>query len=139
MQRYKLTIQYDGTDFCGWQVQPNGVSVQETLTNALLKISKSASVTASGRTDSGVHARAMVCHADLDTTTPTENIARAVNCHLPNSVAVLSCEKVDDTFHARYSAKRKTYVYHLYVSENKLPLKERYSVRLDRAPDISLM
>ena len=139
MKRYKLTVQYDGTDYCGWQTQPNGVTVQETLTKALQKISKSASVTGCGRTDSGVHARAMVCHADLDTTTPTKNIPRAVNCHLPDSISVLECEEVTEDFHARYSAKRKTYVYHLYVSENKLPLKERYSVRLDKMPDISLM
>lgn len=139
MKRYKITVQYDGTDFCGWQYQPNGISVQECLTNAFLKISESASVTASGRTDSGVHARGAVCHVDLDTTTPTDKIAKAVNCHLPDSIAVLSAEEVSEDFHARYSAKRKTYVYHFYVSEIKLPLKERYSVRLDKMPDIDLM
>lgn len=139
MKRYKITVQYDGTDFCGWQYQPNGVSVQECLTDAFLKIAKRASITASGRTDSGVHARSAVCHVDLDTTTPTDKIAKAVNCHLPDSIAVLSVEEVGEDFHARYSAKRKTYAYHFYVCENKLPLKERYSVRLDKMPDIELM
>ena len=139
MKRYKITVQYDGTDFCGWQYQPNGVSVQECLTNAFLKISNQASITASGRTDSGVHARCAVCHVDSDTTTPTDKIPKAVNCHLPDSIAVLSAEEVGEEFHARYSAKRKTYVYHFYVSENKLPLRERYCVRLDKMPDISLM
>ncbi len=139
MKRFKLTIQYDGTNFCGWQKQPNGTSVQETLTEAFLKISTVAKVTGSGRTDSGVHARSAVCHVDTDTTTPAKNIPRAVNSHLPDTVAVIDCEEVDESFHARYSAKSKTYAYHFYVSDVRQPLKERFSVRLNTKPDIELM
>ena len=107
--RYKLVIQYDGTNYCGFQVQPNGVSVQQKLTEAFCQIGKNAKVTASGRTDSGVHARAMVCHVDIDTTVPEKNIAKAVNAHLPSDIVVLSASVAEQDFHARYSAKRKNY------------------------------
>ncbi len=137
--RYKLVIQFDGTDYCGWQKQPNGPSVQEVLTKAISEIAKEVSVTGSGRTDSGVHARAMVCHVDMETSVPEKNLAKAINAHLPESVSVLSVERVGKDFHARYSAKRKTYAYRLYVSELTLPLKERYAVRLDSMPDILAM
>lgn len=139
MKRLKVTVQYDGTDYCGWQKQLNGTSVQEKLTEAFCSIAQNVSVTGSGRTDSGVHARAMVCHVDADITVPIKNIPKAVNAHLPSDIAVLSCEEVDKDFHARYSAKRKTYAYHVYVSELTLPLLERYAVRLDTKPNVEMM
>lgn len=139
MMRYKVTVQYDGTNYCGWQKQPNGVSIQEKLTEAFSVVARDVSVTGSGRTDSGVHARAMVCHVDAETSVPVESLAKAVNSHLPTDIAVLSCEIADKDFHARYSAKRKTYAYHVYVSETTLPLLERYAVRLDKKPNIEQM
>lgn len=137
--RYKIVVQFDGTAYCGFQVQPNGISVQQVLTEAFQKIGNSVAVTGSGRTDSGVHARAMVCHVDMTSTVPEKNIAKAVNAHLPSDVSVLSAEIAEDGFHARYSAKQKTYAYRLYVSDIALPLKERYSVRIKTSPDLDKM
>ncbi len=136
MMRYKLTIQYDGTDFCGWQTQKNGVSVQQTLSDALAKIAKGkVVVVGSGRTDSGVHAYAQVAHVDMDTSVPGEKIKDAVNPYLPESVAVLESAVAPDGFHARYSAKKKTYVYRAYISPTRKPILDRFCLRLDKSPD----
>ena len=140
MKRYKLVVTYDGTNYCGWQKQKNGVSVQEVLTNALAKIATGdVKVTGSGRTDSGVHARAQVVHVDMSTSVPGDKIAVAVNPLLPNDVSVVESREVDCTFHARYGAKEKTYVYRVYVSKVRLPLVDRYALRLDDMPDIKKM
>ena len=140
MKRYKLTIQYDGTNYCGWQAQPNGISVQETLTKALQEIADGeVKLTGSGRTDSGVHARGQVAHVDMETSVPADKIALAINPRLPSDISIISSEEVGDDFHARFSAKRKTYEYRLYVSDCTLPLLDRYALRLDKAPDIQRM
>lgn len=140
MSRYKLVVQYDGTNYCGWQVQPNGTSVQQVLTDALTKIAVgSVKVTGSGRTDSGVHARGQVAHVDMTTSVPYDKIPFAVNIHLPSDISVLTAELVDEDFHARYSAKAKTYEYRLYVSKVKYPLLDRYATRIEQTPDIQKM
>lgn len=140
MKRYRLTIQYDGTNYCGWQAQPNGTSIQEVLTKALQEIAVGeVKLTGSGRTDSGVHAKGQVAHVDMDTSVPGDKIALATNPRLPSDISIISSEEVDDSFHARYSAKRKTYEYRLYVSDCTLPLLDRYALRLDKAPDIKAM
>lgn len=140
MKRYKLTIQYDGTNYRGWQKQKNGISVQEVLTDALKKIAVGeVKVTGSGRTDSGVHAKGQVAHVDMSTSVPSNKIAQAVNVHLPSDVAVTYSEEVDFDFHARYGAKAKTYRYRTYVSQTTLPLLDRYALRLERMPDVQKM
>jgi len=140
MVRYKLTIQYDGTAYCGWQKQKNGVSVQEVLTTALQSIAKGeVKLVGSGRTDAGVHAEGQVCHVDMDTPVPAEKIALAVNPKLPSDIVVLKSELGGEGFHARYSAKRKTYRYATYVSDVVLPLRDRYALKLDKMPDIDKM
>lgn len=140
MKRYKLTVQYDGTDYRGWQKQKNGISVQEVLTDALKKIAVGeVKVTGSGRTDSGVHARGQVAHVDMTTSVPASKIPLAVNVHLPSDIAVTHSEEVSLDFHARYGAKAKTYEYRAYVSATTLPLLDRYALRLDKAPDVSRM
>ena len=139
--RIKLTVSYDGTDFCGWQVQPGGRSVQQALQDAVFGITgERVSVTASGRTDAGVHALGQV--ADFRTekiNIPPENFARALNTLLPYDVRVLKSERVADAFNSRKCAKRKTYRYSLYKSPVELPLKERYAVRTDENLDVSAM
>lgn len=138
--RIKLTIQYDGTSYCGWQRQKNGVSVQETIENAVEKLcGKKASVTGSGRTDSGVHAKGQVAHVDVDGNIPPERLYLALNTLLPDDIKILSSRQVDESFHSRFSAKKKTYVYRFYVSEVILPLKDRYAVKISAAPDIEAM
>lgn len=123
--RYRAVISYLGTRYVGWQRQLNGLSVQEALENALEKtFGTPTQATASGRTDAGVHAEGQVVHFDADTTIPTEKIPFAVNTHLPDDISMLKCEIVDSDFNARFSAKRKTYCYKLYISKHRLPLLE---------------
>lgn len=130
--RVKLTVSYDGTDFCGWQVQDNGVSVQGVLEEAIFKVTgENVRVTGSGRTDAGVHAAGQVAHFDTESSVPAEKFYKALNAFLPCGVKVVKSERADDDFHACNLAKRKTYAYSLYLSDAELPLKERYAERVE--------
>ena len=139
--RYVLKIAYDGTDYAGWQRQKNALSVQETLENAIqLALSQTLKVTASGRTDAGVHAAGQVCHFDADNVTvPPEKMPDCLNRFLPVSVRVLEGFAADAGFDSNRSAKRKTYCYSLYVSRREMPLKERFSVRVEDAPSLETL
>ena len=120
--RYRAVISYDGTDYVGWQRQLNGISVQEKMEIALTKIfGTPTSCTASGRTDSGVHAEGQVVHFDATTSIPVDKIPYAVNTELPDDISMLDCEVTADDFNARFSAKRKTYKYSLYSAPHRLP------------------
>ncbi len=123
--RYAAVISYLGTRYVGWQKQLNGLSVQEVLEKALSTAFQTPTqATASGRTDAGVHAEGQVVHFDADTTIPTDKIPFAINTLLPDDISMLTCEVVDDDFNARFSAKRKTYCYKLYLSRHRLPILE---------------
>lgn len=138
--RYALKVAYDGTDFCGWQVQTNGYSVQQALADAAkAAFGEDVTFTASGRTDSGVHALGQVCHADIATNIPAERLADALNCHLPQSVSVLASAAAPEGFDANRSAKRKTYVYNIYFAPRRNPLKDRYSVHIKGVIDLSAL
>ncbi|MBQ8658001.1 MAG: tRNA pseudouridine(38-40) synthase TruA [Clostridia bacterium] len=139
--RYALKISYDGTDYAGWQRQKNALSVQEVLENALqTAFEKEIRVTASGRTDAGVHAAGQVCHFDDDTLTiPAEKLPDALNRFLPVSVRVLKGWDADEAFDSNRSAKRKTYCYSLYEGAREMPLKERYAVRVERLPSLETL
>ena len=115
MPRYKLTIEYDGTDFVGWQVQDNGPSVQAEIERAIKRFTgEDVKVICSGRTDAGVHALGQVIHIDLKTSREPGIITDALNQHLkPKPIAVLDCEAVDDHFNARFSATKRHYVYRI--------------------------
>ncbi len=138
--RIKLVISYDGTNYCGWQKQKNGVSIQEVLEKAVENATgESVLATASGRTDAGVHASGQVVHFDTNATIPAEKFYKALNPFLPSDVKVLSSSLVDGGFNARKSAKEKTYEYSFYFAEVDLPLKDRYAVRLEETPDFDKM
>ena len=113
MPNYKLTLEYDGSNFNGWQVQSRGErTIQGEIEKALKTIfSASIRVIGSGRTDSGVHALGQVAHFTSKKEKTTDEICRALNANLPNDIAIKHVEKVKDSFHAQYSAKSKTYVY----------------------------
>lgn len=129
--RIMLIVQYDGTAYCGWQSQQNGLSVQAVIEAALEDFcGAKIRITASGRTDSGVHARAAVVHFDTDLTLPDYSYAPALNCRLPGDIQILESKTAPVGFHARYLAKRKTYAYRVYRSDRALPLKSRYAVRV---------
>lgn len=139
--RYVLKVAYDGTNYAGWQCQKNALSVQEALENALLTALKiDVRVTASGRTDAGVHAAGQVCHFDNDKiTVPADKLPDCLNRFLPSDVRVIEGWAADEDFDSNRSAKRKTYCYSLYVSKREMPLKERFSVRIEEAPDIETL
>lgn len=138
--RYRAIISYFGKAYVGWQRQLNGVSVQEVLEKALAAIfGFPVQATASGRTDAGVHAEGQVVHFDADTSIPPEKIPFAVNTVLPRDVSMLSCEPAADDFNARFSAKRKTYVYRLYVSRHRRPLLEDTHAHIVVPLDVAAM
>jgi len=112
MPRLKLTLEYDGARFLGWQVQAEGTTVQGELERAVKELThETVRVEGSGRTDSGVHALAQVASFDTDSSIPPEGLAAGLNSKLPEGVSVLDCEEVDADFHARYSARSKLYRY----------------------------
>jgi len=135
--RYALKIAYDGTNYSGWQVQNNAVTVQQVLEEKLCEIvGKKAVVVASGRTDAGVHALGQVCHTDLETTIPAEKLADALNCKLPYDIRVMASCQVDDNFDANRSAKKKTYVYKTYFAKRQNPLLDRYALWIKADADL---
>ncbi len=111
-RRIRLIVQYEGTDYVGWQLQENGVSVQQRLNEAILAVTgESVQLHGSGRTDSGVHARAQVAHFDTSARMPADKFAIAMNMRLPRDIRVLYSEEAPEGFHSRFSAKNKTYRY----------------------------
>ena len=116
-QNWKLTLSYDGTAYKGWQVQPNERTVQGELQQALRRVTGEAPLPqGSGRTDAGVHALGQVASFELKVPIPAENLRRALNRTMPESIRVLEAKKVGITFHARHSAVAKTYIYRVYQS-----------------------
>jgi tRNA pseudouridine38-40 synthase len=143
IRNFKLIIAYDGTNYAGWQLQPNGVSVQELLEKALEKIAgQEIRVHGSGRTDAGVHARGQV--ASFSLTTPKVFgafrspliLQRALNANLPDDVRVLSCVTAKAKFHARFSAKAKEYRYQIDCGEVADPFLRRYALHHPRPLDL---
>ena len=139
--RYVLKIAYDGTAYAGWQRQKNALSVQESLEGAILSaLGEDVRVTASGRTDAGVHAAGQVCHFDSDKiTVPPEKMPDCLNRYLPPDIRAIEGWEGDEGFDSNRSAKRKTYCYSLYVSAREMPLKDRFSVRIEDAPSLEIL
>ena len=112
--RVLIRVEYKGTEYCGWQRQKNGLSVQEVLWAAVKETTGEASVMhGSGRTDAGVHAIAQAVHFDTHTSIPLDKLPIAINAHLPATVRVLSAREVPADFNARFDAISKTYLYHM--------------------------
>ncbi len=127
MARYKLTVCYDGGDYYGFQRQNALPTVQQKLEEALsTRFQQSISVHPSGRTDAGVHAIAQVVHFDVDSEIKTSSFGYSINTLLPKDIAITSCEKVSDDFHAQFGAKRKTYLYKICLCKIHSPLKRKY-------------
>ena len=141
MPRYKLTIEYDGTPFVGWQVQDNGASVQGAVADAVLAFAgERAAIAGAGRTDAGVHALGQVAHVDLAKDWPPDTVRDALNAHLrPHPVAVLLAERVADDFDARFSAIRRHYRYRIINRRADLALDVQRAWRVPRPLDASAM
>jgi tRNA pseudouridine38-40 synthase len=127
VRNLKITLAYDGSDFHGWQVQPLRASIQGALAAALERVTGAQVLPqGSGRTDAGVHALAQVASCEIDAGIPTENLPRALNHALPPAIRVLSVEEAAPEFHARISARAKTYRYRMYRGEICPPFLARY-------------
>jgi tRNA pseudouridine38-40 synthase len=141
MARYKLTIEYDGTPFIGWQQQDNGPSVQGVLTEAIAAFAgERITVSGAGRTDTGVHALGQVAHIDLAKEWEVDRVRDAINFHLrPQSVAVLKAELVAPDFDARFSARKRHYVYRIVNRRADLTLDQNRAWRVPRPLDGAAM
>ena len=141
MPRYKLTIEYDGTPFAGWQLQDGEPTVQGVLAAAVAAFCGHAvKVMGAGRTDTGVHALAQVAHVDLAREWRIDRVRDAINAHLrPHPVAVLAAEKVADGFDARYSAKMRHYRYRILNRRADLALERHRAWRVARVLDAAAM
>lgn len=141
MRRLKITISYDGTNFYGYQRQPNKRTVQSELLNVLAKMHKDENlrIFASGRTDAGVHAIGQVIHFDTHLTIATDTFKKALNVQLPYDIRVMNVEEVEEDFHARFHAKRKRYRYIWDCAEVQSPFRRNYAVFADRKPDVQKM
>jgi tRNA pseudouridine38-40 synthase len=139
MQRYFIYLAYDGTNYHGWQSQPNGISVQACLTKALsVLLRKATEVVGAGRTDAGVHASLMVAHFDCDGEPPdTVQLAAKLNRMLPQDIAVYRLRKVNPGAHARFDATARTYKY--YLTTRKCPFNRRYRYLVRDGLDVGLM
>lgn len=138
--RVLLRLEYKGTDYCGWQRQKNGLSVQEVLANAVCETTGEASVMhGSGRTDAGVHAMGQAVHFDTHTNIPLDKLPIAINAHLPESVRVLSAREVPQDFNARFDVISKTYLYKMYSAPVSSPLREGLFAFVHKRPDVEKM
>jgi len=127
LRNFKIVLAYDGTDFCGWQIQADASTIQGVLSDAILRITgKQVLPQGSGRTDAGVHALGQVASFAIESPIPTQNFLLALNDKLPSAIRCLSIEEVATNFHARHSARAKTYEYRLFRGAICSPFLARY-------------
>lgn len=145
MKNYKMVVSYDGTRYFGWEHQPDTeMTIQgklESVLNQMVQMPEGESVTVigAGRTDAGVHARAMTCNVLLDTDLPEEDIQAYMNRYLPDDISVNSVRIAADRFHSRFKAVGKTYRYTCWYGPSKPVFDRRYVTVLDKAPDVERM
>jgi len=126
LNNYKLLIQYDGTDYSGWQIQSNAPTVQQKIVEAVEVITrKKVNLIGSGRTDSGVHAFGQVANFRIESELDTYKFRYSLNAILPDDISVLKIEKAEESFHSRFDAKKRSYIY--LFSYNKSPFYKKYS------------
>ncbi len=140
MTTFKITLAYDGTGYVGWQRQANGVSIQAVLEDALRALDgREVPVSGAGRTDAGVHALGQVASFTIARDLKPEALVRALNAHLPRAIRVLSVEEASPAFHARFSARTKTYQYRLWNGEVMSPFESTYAWHVPGPLDVEAM
>ncbi len=141
MRRIRLVVAYDGTNYCGWQIQPNGITIEEVLNRELSRITgEKIQVIGASRTDSGVHALGNVAVFDTESRIPPERFSYALNQRLPEDIVAARSEEVPQDWHPRYQDKiRKTYEYHIYNAKTPDPLKRKYTTFVSFPLDIRKM
>ena len=145
MTRYKIHIEYEGTNLAGWQKQKNGISVQEILENALFKLTgEKKIIQGAGRTDAGVHALNQVAHFDIAKKIKTDALRDGLNFHIKNlykrvKISVLKCKKVKKNFNARFDAKERTYQYVIINRQSNLALQKNKAWHVRKKLDLKAM
>lgn len=140
MRRIKLVVAYDGTNYCGWQIQPNGITIEEVLNRELSRILKEEiRVIGASRTDSGVHALGNVAVFDTNASIPGEKVSYALNQSLPDDIRIQDSCEVPQDFHPRHCKTKKTYEYLIYNHTFQNPLNNRYTHFVYRPLDIEKM
>lgn len=140
MNHWRLLLQYDGSRYHGWQVQPNGVTVQQVLQDAVERVTGVRSgITGCSRTDAGVHARMFCCALKTESRIPPEKVPAALNAYLPRDMAVYECRLADPDFHPRYDAAGKRYVYRIWNHRVRSPFWERRACHIGRRLDETVM
>jgi tRNA pseudouridine38-40 synthase len=140
VRRFRLVLEYDGTDFSGWQIQPAERSVQGVVEAALREITReSCRLVPAGRTDAGVHARAQVAHVDCETKLEPPALGRALNAVLPRDIAVIGLDVAAAEFHARHTATGKVYGYRILNRSAPSPVRARFSWHLRGSLDVEAM
>ena len=140
MKRVLLTLSFNGTAYHGWQIQPNGITVQEVVQDCIFKVlGEKITIHGCSRTDAGVHAKTFCCHLDCNDNIPYDAFLRGVNCLLPKDICITDCKAVALDFHARYDSKGKTYVYNIYNGNLRNPFKAPFFWEIERPLNIELM
>ncbi len=138
--RVMLVVAYEGTNYCGWQVQPNGITIEEVLNTCLSELlGEEIVVTGASRTDAGVHSLGNVAVFDTNTRMPASKIAYAMNQRLPEDIVVQSSQQVEDDFHPRYCESLKTYEYRILNRRMRLPLERNTSYFYHHKLDVDKM
>lgn len=137
---YKLTISYDGSNYCGWQIQPNGITIQETIQRILSTILREdIHIIGSGRTDAGVHAMGQVANFHTTDAIPLQRLQKSLNGMLPADIRILSIEETSPDFHAQYSATGKIYHYNLCLKKVQNPFSRLYSYHPKEAISVPIL
>jgi len=138
MKTYKMIISYDGTEYNGWQIQPNGRSIQETIQKAIKKVLQETIVIhGAGRTDAGVHAAGQTAHFKTAKALFAKTLLKSINALIPKDIRVISLERVPSDFHARYSAKEKIYLYKIHTKTIQLPFERKYALHCTYPLDVT--
>jgi tRNA pseudouridine38-40 synthase len=140
VRRIRLVVEYDGTDFAGWQRQPNGPSIQAAIEDALAQMTQESIVVhGAGRTDAGVHALGQVLHFDTSGTIPLVGFRRGLNHHLPRTVSIVGAAEAAPDFDARRSARGKLYRYSIWNADSRSARHARFTWHIPRALDVARM
>jgi len=140
MRNIQLIISYRGTHYCGWQIQPNGISIQEVITKGIKELTgEPVNLTASGRTDARVHAMQQSANFLTASTIPPDQFFRALNTKLPPDIRILSSKECHEDFHSRYDAKGKSYLYKIYESDVASPFDSDLAFHISQSLDWQAM
>ncbi len=140
MRNLKLTIEYDGTAYHGWQVQARDITIQEAIETALSTMTREKiRLAGSGRTDAGVHALGQVANFKTDSRIPADAFFAGLNSLLPDDIVITACKAVDDDFHARFSVKNKTYQYRIYNHPGPKAIGRQYTWHIRKKLDMTAM